>query len=362
MGMASNTVFKWNQWIAPVLIGAISAGSVLWFGAHYEVVDPETGATTTSLGLLRQFEWTRRSTYALLAVIACVLIRDIGYIVRLRILSFGSFSWRQATENILLWELASALTPSVVGGSAVAVVILKRDGMRWGKSLATVFATAMMDEAFYLLAVPIAFLLAGLAGHSIFPEIPEGFATATWGLQTLFWMAYAFIAALTSVMLLGLVIRPVATFKGLQKAKSSRLLKRWESRIDTWSQDLLEASGNIRNAPRSFWLSGFGATCLSWTARFTTLNMVLLIFHPYVEHAAVMARQLVLWLVLSISPTPGSSGAAELGLPAFLGDLTGLAYIAAVVLLWRTFTYFIYLVAGALVLPEWLLRTQRKEP
>ena len=90
--------------------------------------------------------------------------------------------------------------------------------------------------------------------------------------------------------------------------------------------------------------------------------MVLLVFYPQVEHAAVLVRQLLLWLVLSISPTPGSSGAAELGLPAFLSDLTGLAYIAAVVLLWRTFTYFIYLVAGAFALPSWLVRTQRKAP
>jgi hypothetical protein len=103
-----------------------------------------------------------------------VLVRDLGYIIRLRVLSFGAFTWRQATENILLWELASALTPSVVGGSAVAVVILKRDGLRWGKSLATVFATAMMDEAFYLLAVPLAFLWATSGGHAIFPDVPAG--------------------------------------------------------------------------------------------------------------------------------------------------------------------------------------------
>ena len=87
--------------------------------------------------------------------------------------------------------------------------------------------------------------------------------------------------------------------------------------------------------------------------------MVLLIFYPSIAHAAVWARQLLLWIVLSVSPTPGSSGAAELGLPAFLGDLTGFAYLAAVVILWRTATYFIYLVAGAFVLPEWLVRTQK---
>ena len=354
--MAEGAPFKWTQWIAPLLIGTVAAGAVVWFGAHHEVTDPQTGEATTSWALLQQFEWSRRSTWALLGVIACMLVRDIGYIVRLRILSFRSFSWRQATENILLWELSSALTPSVVGGSAVAVVILKRDGLRWGKSLATVFATALMDEAFYLIAVPLVFLLASFSGQSVFPE---GLESAAWG--SLFWVAYAFIATLTTTILLGLVIRPQGTYRGLQWARTTWLLRRWSDRIDAWSSDLLEASRNIRSASWRYWVGGFAATCSSWTARFATLNMVLLIFYPSLDHAAVMARQLVLWLVLSISPTPGSSGAAELGLPAFLGDLTGLAYIVAVVLIWRTFTYFIYLVAGAFVLPSWLVRTRRKE-
>ena len=223
--MAEGAPFKWTQWIAPLLIGTVAAGAVVWFGAHHEVTDPQTGEATTSWALLQQFEWSRRSTLALLGVIACVLVRDIGYIVRLRILSFQSFSWRQATENILLWELSSALTPSVVGGSAVAVVILKRDGLRWGKSLATVFATALMDEAFYLIAVPIVFLLASFGGQSVFPE---GLELAAWG--SLFWVAYAFIATLTTTIMLGLVIRPQGTYRGLQWARTTWLLRRWSDR------------------------------------------------------------------------------------------------------------------------------------
>lgn len=355
MGMAEGAPFKSTQWITPLLIGTIASGAVVWFGAHHEVTDPTSGATATSWELLQQFQWTRRSTLALLGVIACVLIRDLGYIIRLRVLSFQSFSWRQATENILLWELSSALTPSVVGGSAVAVVILKRDGMRWGKSLATVFATALMDEAFYLFAVPIVFVLATVGGQSIFPE---GLESVAW--VSLFGVAYAFIATLTTIILLGLVIRPQGTYSVIQWARTTWLFRRWSNRMDAWSSDLLEASRNIRSASWRYWMQGFAATCSSWTARFATLNMVLLIFYPSLDHVAVMARQLILWLVLSISPTPGSTGAAELGLPAFLHDLTGLAYIAAVVLIWRTFTYFIYLVAGAFVLPGWLVRTQRK--
>ena len=213
-----------------------------------------------------------------------------------------------------------------------------------------------MDEAFYLIAVPLVFFLTTIGGQSIFPEL---FESSAWG--SFFWVAYAFIATLTTTILLGLVIRPHGTYDALQWVRVTWPFRRWSDRIDSWSRDLLEASQNMRSASWKFWIRGFLATCSSWTARFATLNMVLLIFYPSIDHAAVMARQLMLWLMLSISPTPGSSGAAELGLPAFLGDLTGLAYIAAVVLIWRTFTYFIYLVAGAFVLPSWLVRTRRKE-
>lgn len=167
--MPQSTLFRWTQWVWPVLIGVGAAAGVVWLGANHEVIDPSTQQPTTSLELLRAFTWSSRSTWALLAVIACVLIRDLGYIIRLRILSFKAFSWRQSTENILLWELSSALTPSVVGGSAAAVVILHRDGLKWGKSLATVFATAMLDEAFYLLAVPLVFGLSIWADYPLFP-------------------------------------------------------------------------------------------------------------------------------------------------------------------------------------------------
>ena len=70
MGMAEGAPFKWTQWIAPLLIGTFAAGAVAWFGAHHEVTDPQIGEATTSWALLQQFEWSRRSTWALLGVIA----------------------------------------------------------------------------------------------------------------------------------------------------------------------------------------------------------------------------------------------------------------------------------------------------
>ena len=79
------------------------------------------------------------------------------------ILARGELTLKRATSSIVLWELASALTPSVVGGSAVASFILHRNGLSWGRSLATVMSTALLDELYFLLAVPVVALAVGLA-------------------------------------------------------------------------------------------------------------------------------------------------------------------------------------------------------
>ena len=61
----------------------------------------------------------------------------------------------------------------------------------------------------------------------------------------------------------------------------------------------------------------------------------------------IWARQLSLWTVLMISPTPGSSGLAELALPTFMDDALPLALSATVwaaaVLMWRYLTYHLLL-------------------
>ena len=359
---STSTPFRLQRWVWPILIGTASTVFVIWWWLQQDIIDPVTQRSIHPLELLHSFTWSNRASAAIIGLIACIALRDLGYIYRLRILSYRHMTWRQSFESIILWELASALTPSVVGGSAAAVWILKREGMRWGKSLATVFATALMDELFYLLAVPLMFGVALLSNHPIFPTIPTGIQSVENSLPVFFGAAYAFIASLTMIILWGLVIRPQATHHNLLRASKWSLLRRWNSSIVKWAGDLLEASAAMRNSDHWFWGRAFLATCVSWCARFATLNMVFLIFYDSIPHAALIARQLVLWLVLTISPTPGSSGAAELGLSAVTSDLMGVAYIAVIILIWRIATYFLYLIFGAFVLPRWLLKTRNAPP
>lgn len=112
-----------------------------------------------------------------------------------------------------------------------------------------------------------------------------------------------------------------------------------------------------------YWVRAFSATVVSWSARFLTLNFILLIFAPnfyrsdLFNHLEVMGRQLVMWVIMLISPTPGGSGIAELALAKFFDYLMPVGMLAIVAIIWRLMTYFPYLFVGAIILPRFLRRT-----
>src|SRR5690606_8979139 len=78
------------------------------------------------------------STPSILLAILFVLLRDCGYVFRIREITDRQLTWSRSLYVIVLWEFASAVTPSVVGGTAVAAFILNKEGIKLGKALAYV--------------------------------------------------------------------------------------------------------------------------------------------------------------------------------------------------------------------------------
>ena len=118
----------------------------------------------------------------------------------------------------------------------------------------------------------------------------------------------------------------------------------------------------LKGKPIAFWAKAFGATLFSWTARFWVVNFLILAVGTltFNEHMMVYARQLVMWVIMLISPTPGGAGVAEYMFTQFLGDYITDGFPGVVALLWRLFTYYPYLFIGVLVIPGWIRRVYLK--
>ncbi len=297
------------------------------------------------------------SLFLLLAIIL-ESIRDIAYMYRIRLLTDGVISWRKSFDVIMLWEFASALTPSVVGGSAVALFIVNKEIKNTGKATAIVMITALLDELFYILMVPMVFVFINMENLFINTEF-ELFNIGTFPTTTIFIIGYSFIFLLTSIITLAIFVRPKLFKIILNTIFSISVLKRWQGSVNQTGDDIIITSKEMRDKSTVFWIKAFAATLISWIARFAVINALILMLIGYGDQLMIFARQLLMWVILLISPTPGGSGIAEFMLPKFLGEFMS-PYSHEIALIWRLLSYYSYLIIGSIVLPIWLRRVYKK--
>ena len=339
-------IFKFRRVIIPVILGLGVAAYLVFrdFDAQpfYDI------------------KWTYYSALWLFIALVMMATRDVAYMYRIRLLTDKKLSWRHSFDVIMLWEFASSVTPSVVGGSAAALYIVSKEGISPGRSTAIVMITALLDELFYITMVPVVFLLAG-AGQLFTSAESYLFMNTKLGMQGVFIIGYLFIVVLTTIISYGVFIRPRGFKWILLRIFKIPFLRKWRHQAAEAGDDIITTSGEMRGKPFKFWLKAYLATFLSWTSRFWVVNFLIMAVTPVGQHLLIYARQLVMWVILLISPTPGSSGVAEFLFSDFLGDFIPLGLTAALALLWRMVSYYPYIFIGAIVLPNWIRRVYTKK-
>lgn len=310
-------------------------------------------AQQTVSDALNQIEWSSSTWLWLIAALFFMVGRDFFYMVRIRLLTKNKLNWKAAFYVIMIWEFASALSPGVVGGAAVAMFILNRETVPFGKATAIVVVTAFMDNLFYVLMIPFVFLF--IHHSELFPEGDE--ALAWW-----FWGGYAIIFSVSLLLYLTIFWYPKLATRFLLFIFRLPFLKRWSFIAKEWGKDIETASEEFKEEKRSHWIKVFLATCGSWISRYLVINAIMNAFLDlgFLENMKVLGKQLVLWLFMLVTPTPGGSGVAEYAFGELLGDFGATTILlAGMAILWRLISYFPYLFIGAIVLPSWVRRTQR---
>ena len=127
--------------IYPIIIGLAVVSYML-----YKEFDPKAFDMIT-------FTWN--TVFWLFVAVLCMAIRDFGYIIRIKILSGGKLNWIQSIRIIFLWEFTSAVTPSAIGGTSLAILFVHKEGIGVGKSSAMVMATSFLDELYFIIMFPL---------------------------------------------------------------------------------------------------------------------------------------------------------------------------------------------------------------
>lgn len=308
--------------------------------------------------------WSVYTFLWLLIALVLQAIRDIAYMYRLRVLTDRQISWRHSFDVIMLWEFASSITPSIVGGSAIALFIVNREGISMGRTTAIVMITAMLDELFYIFMVPVVVLIIGI--DDLFVR-NAGLLMNLGGTEA-FLFGYLFILSLTLIITFAIFIAPHWFKRILVGIASLPLLRRWRRKAIQTGNDIIITSREMKGKSFMFWFRAFAATVFSWSARFWVVNALIMAFRTsndqftaLGDQILIYGRQLVMWVILLVSPTPGGSGVAEYAFPIFLGEFIPPGLETALGLLWRLISYYPYLFIGFIILPFWMRRVYRRK-
>ncbi len=336
------SLFSFKRVVIPILIGFGFSAYSIWVNEF-------------NFSLLRGIEV---SLFFVVLAFFCMFLRDLMYIWRLQILTGHYMSWKSTFQVIMLWEFASAASPSMVGGSPFAIFFLKAEGFTLGKSTAIVMTASFLDELFYIMAVAAILIV---SGNSIL-QVNENLG---YDLSFFFYIGYGAIIIFTTIISIAIFVIPRGFKKLLITIFSIRFLRKWRNDAAQTGEDIILTSKELKGKSFRYWLLAFTATSFSWTARYLVLNCLIVAINPledftWMEQINIFAKQLIMWVILLISPTPGASGVAEITFPAFFGEFIPLNLQGTTALAWRMISYYPYLLIGLFVLPIWLRKLVKR--
>lgn len=311
--------------------------------------------------------------------------RHFCYMTRLRIITDGFFSWKKSFELVMMWEFSSAVTPTSVGGAAVAMFAIAQEKLSAGKTAMIVLYTVIVDTFSFLSALLIFLLIFGPI--MIQPEsydFQHLIAESEWGVP--FIIAYTLMLVYGSAFFYGVIINAKKLENVLMWICKLPFLRRFREKAIKITDDMDLASNELRKKQWTFHLGTYLSTLLAWASRFMVLNCLIIAFvavspnseiqshynefmqgqlglSSFWQQVFIYARQQAMYVIMAVMPSPGGAGVAEYAFQTFHYDYipteaTGIAAAGTLMVImatiWRFFTYYIYLFIGAIVVPNWI--------
>ena len=300
-----------------------------------------------------QIKWNSRLWLFLGIAVLIYILRHIFYSYRLKILSDNDFSFKHAVELVCIWEFASAISPTSIGGSAVAVFFLSQEKISAAKAVSIVLYTVIIDSFFFLISLVVLLMIFGPS--LVRPDMTsmlEGFGIT-------FMLVWLFILFYGGLLLWGL-FRPRVIKRLLMGIAKLPLIKRFKHSLYQIGQDVVVTSKELRTKPFKFHFMAILMTIGAWVTRFLAVNFIILALvemdWQWMEQLLIYARSETMYVITQFSPTPGGSGVMELMFSGFFKEFVSKGVGSIGALLWRLITYYPYLIIGVIIIPNWINR------
>jgi uncharacterized protein (TIRG00374 family) len=227
----------------------------------------------------------------------------------------------------------------IIGGSAGKIGMLMRQGLTGGGALSLSTLENMEDTIFFLVMVPLALTITSSW------EIPQVMTVlAELGNPTL-WMIFGVI-----VVCLGTFIMLVKGKTGNAKRRPS-CLAGLKAKVRSAYSNFTATYLRIAREGKSIFAMTMALTSLQWLCRYSIISLLLASMGIPVRPVLFMVLQVLVFALMTLVPTPGAAGGAEMMFSLIFRAFLPPGTIGLVTAGWRFLTfYFLLLLAAALSL------------
>jgi len=322
--------------------GAIGARSILWplllsllafAGVAYFTFDLEAFVELLP----------RLNAWLLAAAVGTVLVRVAFGGWRLRYFARGQLGLKAGVRSQIAWDFFAYVTPSTVGGGPFVSLFISRDQkLPLGDASSIILFAMLLDQIILALTIPVLLLLTPF--YDVFPAALGTVGTWTFMLFFLGYMTWVLLFAYSTL------VRPELLTRLLGSIFRIRPLRRFKSRAFRVLSNMRQRSATLRKQPARFYASGLLLTLIPWLSRYALAVFVIWSLLPTADGLLIFLRAAALNLGTLALPTPGGAGGAEgLYLLFFGPDLMPRPFVAPTLLVWRTLSYYIFIIAGIFV-------------
>ncbi|NMB46238.1 MAG: flippase-like domain-containing protein [Firmicutes bacterium] len=274
------------------------------------------------------------------------LIRSLG----------GDLSIPHGMRISILGAFVSNVTPFDSGGEPMQAYLLTEKGLTAGQSTA-IIATKTICNAFARFTLGLAASI-WLFCFADFWSIPKAmYVILAFGI-----ILYFVVFALSLILVFNpekikVIVVPAVrnkfTLRFFKPATLDLVLERIDRELREFRNALQEFIENRRSTLWAVMILSY-----AWWITITIVPAVILVglgMQP--NFLRVMAITLIFYLAAAYAPTPGSSGAAELGFSLLFSSVIPQGLIGLFVTVWRGFTYYLNLAIGGLLMAAGIARS-----
>jgi glycosyltransferase 2 family protein len=295
---------------------------------------------------LQQFRWDVGAMLFVLVLVAWVcnggriylLSRSLGY----------PLSYKQSISISLSSEFGIAATPAGMGGAAIRLGLLRRAGVPLAHGTSMLATDVAMDSLYFLLLFPFAIM--SLARN---PKVTALFQQI--GAER---FVYIGVGAVGVVLLAVFLIRIgfvqfcVDWLSKHPMGQRHRIQVRFRLFARIIKKEMHRVREGVSHLFQLRWgtvLCTFVLASMQWTCRYSILPVLLYAFSIVNDPVLLFLMQGALFTVSLIFVLPGGGGGVEVLTAVILNMIIPPPLVGVVILLWRFFTYHLYLFGGGSV-------------